>query len=103
MYGNKNRLHFRPKWGARRRSGVIQVIKNKVRANSTLNVEEESLNNVPESITYIIQNLKAVYGVPERESDLDPLDTLIQTILSQSTTNVNSHRAFESLKLKFPT
>ena len=36
------------------------------------------------------------------EPDLDPLDVLIQTILSQSTTNVNSHRAFESLKQRFP-
>ena len=66
-------------------------------------MEENRLNANPESVTYIVQNLKAVYGVPECESDLDPLDTLIQTILSQSTTNVNSHRAFESLKLRFPT
>ncbi|MGA9771738.1 MAG: endonuclease III [Blastocatellia bacterium] len=57
---------------------------------------------VPESFSYIIQNLKAVYGVPQCEPDLDPLDVLIQTILSQSTTNANSHRAFESLKQRFP-
>jgi len=56
----------------------------------------------PESLPYVIQNLKAVYGVPECERGLDPLDVLIQTILSQSTTNVNSHRAFESLKRRFP-
>src|ERR1044072_1533459 len=56
----------------------------------------------PESFPYIIQNLKSVYGIPECEQGLDPLDVLIQTILSQSTTNVNSHRAFESLKQRFP-
>jgi endonuclease-3 len=56
-----------------------------------------------ESLPYIIQNLKAVYGVPECERGLDPLDVLIETILSQSTTNVNSRRAFESLKRRFPT
>src|SRR6185295_15545621 len=61
-----------------------------------------TINNIPESFPYIIQNLKAVYGVPQCEPDLDPLDVLIQTILSQSTTNVNSHRAFESLKQRFP-
>jgi endonuclease-3 len=59
--------------------------------------------SVIEEIPYIIQNLKAVYGVPERERGLDPLDVLIETILSQSTTNVNSGRAFASLKQRFPT
>ena len=32
----------------------------------------------------------------------DPIDELIATILSQSTTNINSHRAFASLKARFP-
>jgi endonuclease-3 len=64
---------------------------------------ETTLINVAETVPYIIQNLKAVYGVPECERGLDPLDVLIQTILSQSTTNVNSDRAFESLKQRFPT
>lgn len=56
-----------------------------------------------ESIHYIIQNLRAVYGVPKLTRGLDPLDVLIETILSQSTTNANSKRAFESLKRRFPT
>src|SRR6266852_128546 len=56
-----------------------------------------------ESIPYVVQNLKAVYGVPKPERGLDPLDVLIETILSQSTTNANSGRAFESLKQRFPT
>jgi len=56
-----------------------------------------------ENIPYIIQNLKAVYGLPVIDRSLDPLDVLIQTILSQSTTNINSHRAFDSLKQRFPT
>jgi endonuclease-3 len=56
-----------------------------------------------ESIPYIIENLRAVYGMPQLEPGLDPLDVLIQTILSQSTTNINSHRAFENLKRRFPT
>ena len=60
-------------------------------------------NEAPDSIPYIIQNLRAVYGVPQLERDLDPFDALIETILSQSTTNINSRRAFESLKHRFPT
>jgi endonuclease-3 len=53
-------------------------------------------------INYLLQNLRAVYGVPKLETGLDPLDVLIETILSQSTTNVNSRRTFENLKLRYP-
>ena len=56
-----------------------------------------------ERMPFILQNLRAVYGVPEIENNIDPLDCLIETILSQSTTNVNSRRAFESLKNNYPT
>ena len=42
-------------------------------------------SHIPESIPYIIQNLRAVYGNPRPERGLDPLDVLIETILSQST------------------
>ena len=66
-------------------------------------MSEQGVSEAPESLTYVIQNLKAVYGVPELERGLDPLDVLVETILSQSTTNVNSQRAFASLKQKFPT
>lgn len=55
-----------------------------------------------EAVPYVIQNLRSVYGVPVRERGLDPLDALIETILSQSTTNTNSRRAFENLKRRFP-
>jgi endonuclease-3 len=54
------------------------------------------------NIRYIIENLKAVYGVPKPQTGLDPLDVLIETMLSQSTSNTNSSRAYESLKHKFP-
>lgn len=68
-----------------------------------MNISGQVDNTAAEAVPYVIQNLKAVYGVPACEGGLDPLDVLIQTILSQSTTNVNSHRAFESLKKRFPT
>src|SRR5262249_40362920 len=53
------------------------------------------------SIRYVIQNLRAAYGVPLVTRGLDPLDVLIETILSQSTTDKNSRRAFEKLKERF--
>ncbi len=38
----------------------------------------------------------------KRRKGSDPLDILIATILSQNTNDLNSHRAFENLKRKFP-
>jgi endonuclease-3 len=58
--------------------------------------------NEKETVAYAIQNLRAVYGIPKPDRGLDPLDVLIQTILSQSTTNANSHRTFDQLKRRFP-
>lgn len=61
------------------------------------------MDTARENVPYIIQNLRAVYGVPRREHYRDPLDCLIETILSQSTSNANSHRAYANLKGRFPT
>jgi endonuclease-3 len=66
-----------------------------------LDMVKENLNEAREKIPYIMQNLHAVYGMPECERNVDPLDCLIETILSQSTTNINSQRAFENLKQRF--
>lgn len=46
--------------------------------------------------------LAAAYGRPRRRR-VDALDSLIQTVLSQNTSDVNSDRAFASLKAAFPT
>jgi len=43
------------------------------------------------------------YGVETVELDQDPLDTLIETILSQNTTDKNSSRAFKALKSSYRT
>ena len=43
------------------------------------------------------------YGSKVVELDDDPLDTLIETILSQNTTDKNSSRAFGALKAKYHT
>ena len=60
-------------------------------------------SRIHDSIPYVVQNLRSVYGVPKPGRGLDPLDVLVETILSQSTTNANSGRAFENLKRRFPT
>jgi endonuclease-3 len=53
-------------------------------------------------ISYIIQNLEHAYGVPENKRTSDPLDMLVKIILSQATSDTNSHRTFAALKKRFP-
>src|SRR3954466_5537845 len=54
-------------------------------------------------VHYIVQNLERAYGVPENRRSSDPLDMLIKIILSQATSDTNSHRTFAALKKRFPT
>jgi endonuclease-3 len=47
--------------------------------------------------------LADVYGDPPWEPDGDPLGGLVATILSQNTSDINSERAYSSLRSRFPT
>ena len=53
-----------------------------------------------EKVNACIRILEELYGVPEAE-DIDPLDLLVMTILSQNTSDTNSLRAFGQLKSKY--
>ncbi|MDH3365418.1 MAG: endonuclease III [Thermoplasmata archaeon] len=46
--------------------------------------------------------LTSVYGRKKRARNEDPVDTLVETILSQNTTDINSGRAFSALKRRYP-
>jgi len=46
--------------------------------------------------------LDDLYGYPEWRPSLPPVDELVSTILSQSTTDINRDRAFDALKERFP-
>ena len=59
-------------------------------------------SNLKGKIEKIARILEEHQGVPELEGFEDPLDCLIRTILSQNTNDVNSSRAFMSLKSRFP-
>jgi endonuclease III len=50
---------------------------------------------------YIIQNLENTFGEPRLKTKSDPLSMLIKIILSQATSDANSHRTFENLRKKF--
>lgn len=64
---------------------------------------EDAFDEKP--LRYIIQNLERTYGVPSnrRPARTDPLDMLVQVILSQATSDINSERTFAALKRRFPT
>jgi endonuclease-3 len=63
-------------------------------------------NNGPKKIRAkvrkVILLLKKQYGIPRREGSGDPLDILIETILSQNTSDQNRDRAYQRLKTRFP-
>ena len=50
---------------------------------------------------YIVQNLESTFGEPKLARKSDPLAMLINIILSQATSDANSHRTFRNLKAKF--
>ncbi len=51
----------------------------------------------------VLERLEAAYGRREFVSRGRPVDVLVETVLSQNTSDVNSHRAFESLLGRFGT
>jgi len=55
------------------------------------------------NIDQIVRLLGQKYGIPQWRPHADPLSELIQAILSQNTSDVNSSRAFQSLMATFST
>ncbi len=53
-------------------------------------------------VTRITLLLEREYGIPRRESPGDPVDILIETILSQNTSDQNRDRAYQRLRTRFP-
>jgi endonuclease-3 len=51
----------------------------------------------------ILDLLAERYGTRDRDSRLEPLDELVATILSQHTSDINTARAYASLRARFPT
>lgn len=62
----------------------------------------------------VVEALATIHGIPKRSTDpleeaqgchgqVDVLDSLVRTMLSQNTTDKTSIRAFKSLKAQFPT
>ena len=65
-------------------------------------VSYSELNPLKKKIEKIIHSLEKEYGIPSHKKKVDPLDILIQTILSQNTNDRNRDRAYQALKIRFP-
>jgi len=59
-------------------------------------------SEIKAKVKKIAHLLEKEYGVPQRERAKDPLDILIQTILSQNTNDLNRDRAYQKLKNRYP-
>lgn len=55
-----------------------------------------------EKVQKVTFQLEKQYGVPQRRGRADPLDILIETILSQNTNDQNRNQAYQRLKKQFP-
>jgi endonuclease-3 len=60
------------------------------------------LRSIRRRIRALNRRLQSVYGLAQKHR-LDPLDELMLTILSQSTSDSNRDRGYESLRDRFPT
>jgi endonuclease-3 len=54
-------------------------------------------------ITTAIRALEKAYGEKVRRRLDDPLESLVRTVLSQNTNDVNRDRAYETMRRRFPT
>lgn len=63
----------------------------------------ELLGDRQAHVDVVRERLFAAYGYPTFGEPSDPVGGLVGTILSQHTSNVNSHRAYASLRARFPT
>lgn len=51
----------------------------------------------------VAKALGELYGVPQWRKDTPPVDELVSCVLSQNTTDANRDRAFDALRLRYPT
>ncbi len=76
-----------------------QVTKQKRRKNKSPR-RGHTTRHLP--IDEILRRLDPLYGPPAPPRPYDPISELIFTVLSQHTSDVNSYRAFASLRSRFP-
>ncbi|KUK44855.1 MAG: endonuclease III [Methanothrix harundinacea] len=72
-----------------------------IKKKADLGIQAENPAETLERLRRCIDLMERAYGLPKRRGS-NPVDLLVQTILSQNTTSANTHRAFENLKRRYP-
>jgi len=65
-------------------------------------VQSSELRQFRKKVERFVHLLEKRYGIPRKKRIVDPLDLLIQTILSQNTNDRNRDMAYRGLKTRFP-
>jgi len=65
-------------------------------------VQSSEFRKLKEKVRKIAFLLERQYGIPRKVGPANPLDVLIETILSQNTNDQNRDRAYQRLKTRFP-
>ena len=86
----------------RNSSGALNPAGINLKCNPATGGTAEQRGIISNGVKRIALLLEKRYGIPEREGKEDPLDILIQTILSQNTNDLNRDRAYQRLKSRFP-
>ena len=57
----------------------------------------------PGLVEYVLDGLQSRYGVPQWKRVLDPTSELVLVILTQNSADINAEKAFDALRLAYPT
>ena len=56
----------------------------------------------PGLVEYVLEGIESLYGVPQWKRVLDPTSELILVILTQNSADINAEKAFDALRLAYP-
>jgi len=56
----------------------------------------------PDLVEYVLDNVQSLYGIPEWRRVLDPVSELVLVILTQNSADINAEKAFDALRLEYP-
>ena len=56
----------------------------------------------PDLVEFVLDNVQSLYGIPKWKRVLDPTSELILVILTQNSADINAEKAFDALRLEYP-
>ena len=57
----------------------------------------------PGLVEYVLEGVQARYGIPQWKRVLDPTSELVLVILTQNSADINAEKAYDALRLSYPT